>query len=61
MRKTHVDQIERWANFVRENPTKWKRIHTQFINAIFEKHQQVVKRLKKTKEGKEKLQQLYKK
>ena len=58
IRKTHIDQIERWANFVRENPRKWKEIHTEFINAIFKKHQQVVERLKKTKEGKDKLREL---
>ncbi len=59
IRQDHEDQIVRWANFVRDNPTKWKRIHTEFIDSIFDKHKQFVKQLSKTKEGKEKLVSLY--
>ena len=40
MRDDKTEQIERWAKFVRENPNKWKKIHTKFINAIFDKHYQ---------------------
>ncbi len=54
-----MEQIERWAAFVRGNPAKWKKIHTQFIDAIFEKHYQFRERLLKTPGGKEKLQKLY--
>ncbi len=59
MRATHDDQIERWAHFVRDNPTKWKKIHTEFIDAIFDKHEQFKERLRKTPGGKEKLKKLY--
>ena len=59
MRTSHDDQIERWAHFVRNNPTKWKKTHTEFINAIFDKHKQFKKRLLKTKGGKEKWKKLH--
>lgn len=58
--KSHMEHIERWANFVRENPTKWKAPHTEFINALFEKNEQFIQRLLKTPRGKEKLIELYK-
>jgi hypothetical protein len=44
MRDDKTEQIERWARFVRENPTKWKKIHTEFIDSIFDKHEQFMKR-----------------
>ena len=59
MRSDHLDQVERWAYFVKDNPTKWKTIHTEFINAIFDKHEQFKQRLLKTPHGKEKLAKLY--
>ncbi len=59
MRKSHMEQVERWAFFVRENPAKWKKKHTRFINAIFDKHFQFRERLLKTPKGKEKLVKLY--
>ena len=61
MRTSHHDQIERWANFIRENPNKWKKIHTEFINSIFQKHEDFKERLLKTKGGKDKLIEIYKK
>ncbi len=59
MRKEHMQQVERWALFVKENPTKWKKIHTEFINALFEKHDSFRNKLLQTPNGKEKLQKLY--
>ena len=59
MREEHQQQVERWAHFVKENPTKWKKIHAEFINALFEKHESFRNRLLQTPNGKEKLQQLY--
>ena len=56
---THNDFIERWATFVRENPTKWKKIHTAFIDAQFEKANRFIKELSKTKEGQKKIVELY--
>lgn len=57
--QSHLEQIERWANFVRENPTKWKKIHTEFINTLFEKNTQFIEKILKTPRGKEKLVELY--
>ena len=55
----HREQVERWAAFVRENPTQWKEPHTKFINALFQKHRQVMETLLETPGGKEKLRALY--
>ena len=52
-------QIERWAEYVKNNPTKWKKVHTGFINAQFEKQAGFLKRLVKTKNGKKKIIALY--
>ncbi len=60
MKNTREEQIERWANFVKNNPTKWKKIHTEFINSIFDKHGQFRERILKLPDGQEKLIKLYK-
>ncbi len=57
---SHQEQIERWARFVRENPHTWKKEHTKFIDAIFQKQRDFDERLLKTPGGKEKLSQLQK-
>ncbi len=57
--KSHMEHVERWASFVRENPTKWKKPHTEFINALFEKNEQFIQKILKTPRGKEKLIELY--
>ena len=57
--KTHMEQVEKWACYVRDNPNSWKKIHTEFINALFKKHEDFIKRLAKTKEGKQKIIKLY--
>lgn len=56
--KTHMDQIERWARFVRENKD-WKKIHTEFINAQFKLSEDFLKKLLKEKGGKEKVIKLF--
>lgn len=55
-----MEQVERWAKFVKENPEKWKKIHTEFIDAQFQKSHEFYERLKKTKNGKEKIQKIFK-
>ncbi len=57
--KSHNDQIERWAKFMLENPDKWKKFHTEFINAQFEHSDRVIENLSKTKGGKETIIELY--
>ncbi|MBI4453568.1 hypothetical protein HY636_02895 [Candidatus Woesearchaeota archaeon] len=60
MRTNHMQNLEKWAHFVRNNPTKWKKIHTQFINAQFEKAYAFIDKLLKQPNGREKIIKLYK-
>lgn len=57
-RKEHQEQVIRWANFVRNNPTEWKQPHTDFINALFQKHEEFKERLLQTPDGEAKWQRL---
>ena len=59
MRASHLDQIERWAEFVRQNPSKWKKIHTKFINSLLENQKRVYNELVKSKAGREKIIRIY--
>ena len=54
-RTRHLEHIDRWAKFVKENPTKWRKIHTEFINSLFNNHYSFRERILKTPKGKEKL------
>ena len=56
---THEDFVIRWAKFVRDNPNKWRKIHTEFINSQFKMNEDFLKRLSKEKDGKEKIIKLY--
>jgi hypothetical protein len=51
------DPVARWAEYVLTHPD-WKKIHTQFINAQFEKSHEFYKRLAKTNSGQEILREL---
>jgi len=51
---THMEQVERWARFVRNNPVSWKQKHTDFINALCEKANHAIEQL-----SKEKIKRLY--
>ncbi len=57
-RKEHREQVIRWANFVKNNPLDWKKRHTEFINALFQKHEEFRERLLQTPEGEAKWQKL---
>jgi hypothetical protein len=59
IRKSHNEQIIRWANYVRSHKD-WKKIHTSFINAQFIKYSSFLKRILKTPNGKDKLTLLIK-
>ena len=54
-----IEAVERWANFVKNNPDKWKKVHTEFIDAQFKKSEDFIKRLLKQKDGAEKIIKLY--
>lgn len=60
IREDHLKQVERWAKFVKENPKKWKRAHTEFINSIFAKHHEFKEKLLETPMGRRKLDELFK-
>ena len=56
---SHIDFIERWAFFVRNNPDKWKAIQTEFINSQFIKTYAFLDRLAKQPGGRQKIIELY--
>ena len=53
------EEIDRWVKFMKENPNKWKSIHTKFINAQFNKSNSFIKRLLKQPNGKQKVIKAY--
>jgi hypothetical protein len=58
--KTHMEFVDKWAEFVKNNPDKWRKIHTEFINAQILMNKQFLERLKKTPGGRDKIIELYK-
>ena len=56
--KTHDEQIERWAKFVKENPDKWKAEIKLFLDAQIIMAQRFYSKLAQTKEGREKIKVL---
>mgnify|MGYP001594888405 CR=1 FL=1 len=59
MDEQRIEQIERWAKHVRDDPN-WKTEHTRFIDAQLHMVQAFWKRMLKMPNGKEKLRKLYK-
>jgi hypothetical protein len=57
--KTHGEFVKRWAEFVRDNPTKWQKTHTEFINSLFKMNKDFLNELSKSDKGKEKIIKLY--
>jgi len=55
---SHDEFIVRWARFVANHPTEWKRHHTPFINAQIELASRFYENLGKTEEGRKILQRL---
>ncbi|MFP4424180.1 MAG: hypothetical protein ACLFP2_03020 [Candidatus Woesearchaeota archaeon] len=53
-----TEQIERWAEFVKNNPS-WKKEHTKLIDAQFAKSKAFYDRLSKTKNGKKKIVEIF--
>ena len=49
------EEINRWVKFMKENPSKWKKIHTEFIDAQFIKSDNFLKRLLKEKDGEKRI------
>lgn len=59
MKTSHEEQIVQWATYIRENPTKWRAQHTRFLNAQLEMANAALERIKKQKNGKEKIVELF--
>jgi hypothetical protein len=53
------EEIDRWIKYMKENPDKWKKIHTQFINAQFDKSCRFIELLLKEPNGREKIINAY--
>ena len=56
--KTHLEQIKRWAMYIRENPNKWKLKFKDFIDSQIIISRRFYKKLSETKEGREKIKLL---
>lgn len=54
-----MEAVEKWAFYVKNNPKKWKKMHTEFINSQFKKSEDFIKRLLKQKYGIKKILELY--
>ncbi len=52
-----MEQVERWAEYVRNNPD-WKKKHTEFINAQFIIAKKFYGKLAETPSGREKIKGL---
>ena len=55
--KTHIEQVERWANYVKNNPD-WKKKLKPFLDAQIIMSRRVYKKLAETEEGREKIKLL---
>ena len=56
--KTHIDQVERWARYVKENPDKWKSKVKPLIDSQILMSRRFFENLAKTNGGKEKIEKL---
>ena len=58
--KTHAEQIERWAKYVKENPSKWKKNLKPFLDSQIIMSRRFYSKLAETKDGKKKIEILRK-
>lgn len=56
--KQRLEQIERWADYVRTNPD-WKKHHTEFIDAQFDMARKFWARILSQPGGKKRLREIY--
>jgi hypothetical protein len=56
--KTHNEQIERWAHYVKENPDSWKTKVKALIDSQITMAQRFYRNLAQTPEGREKIKKL---
>ena len=53
--KTHIEQVERWAEYVKNNPETWKKELKPFLDSQIIIARRFYKELAQTPEGKEKI------
>ena len=53
--KTHIEQVERWAKYVKENPQEWKAKVKPFMDAQIIMAKRFYENLSKTEEGRRKI------
>ena len=58
--KTHAEQVERWAEYCRANPNKWKAKLKPFLDAQIIMARRFYKKLAETQEGRDKIKILIK-
>jgi len=57
--KSHMEAVERWAEFVKNNPREeWKKSVNLLMNATYKKSNDFYKRLEQTEKGKKILERL---
>ncbi|MEK6914297.1 MAG: hypothetical protein AABW83_01475 [Nanoarchaeota archaeon] len=56
--KTHTEQIERWAEYIKKNPNKWKRKFKDFLDSQIIMSRRFYKKLAETENGKDKIKLL---
>lgn len=56
---SHEDFVVRWANFVKNNPDKWRVIHSDFINSQLLNSRAFLKKISLQKNGAKKIIELY--
>ncbi|MDP2717780.1 MAG: hypothetical protein Q8P02_03485 [Candidatus Micrarchaeota archaeon] len=59
MDPARMEQIDRWAQYVRTSNGAWKKAHSAFINAQFQKAEAFYQRLAKTPGGKRKIASIF--
>lgn len=59
--KSHIVQVERWANYIKRTPKEvWKKGFNDFINSQFDIANKFYKNLEKTEKGREIFERLKK-
>jgi len=58
--KTHAEQIERWAEYVKTHPKEWKKRLKPFLDAQIIISRRFYKKLAETEEGRKKIEMLRK-
>lgn len=56
--KTHSEEVERWARYVKDNPDKWKLKIKPFLDSQIIMSRRFYKKLSETKKGSEKIKRL---